>query len=70
MISIAQSIGKSGGVIGSRMTGGGFGGSTVTLCEASKAEAVVKTLEQEYVMRTGLTPEIFITRPSDGARLI
>ena len=33
MVEIARKIGRNGGVIGARMTGGGFGGSTVTLCE-------------------------------------
>ena len=34
MVEIAREIGRDGGVIGARMTGGGFGGSTVTLCES------------------------------------
>ncbi len=70
MVDIAQSIGAAGGVIGSRMTGGGFGGSTVTLCESSKADAIVAALNEQYTERTGITPEIFTSRPSQGARLL
>lgn len=70
MVEIAQSIGAEGGVIGSRMTGGGFGGSTVTLCESSQADTIVAALNEQYTERTGITPEIFISRPSQGARLL
>lgn len=70
MVEIAQSLGKDGGVIGSRMTGGGFGGSTVTLCESSKANSIVAAMTSQYTKHTGITPEIFLSRPSQGARLL
>ena len=70
MVEIAHSLGKDSGVIGSRMTGGGFGGSTVTLCESSKADTIIDALEQQYTARTGITPDIFTSRPSQGARLL
>lgn len=70
MVEIAQTLGKEGGVIGARMTGGGFGGSTVTLCESSKADAIIATMTTQYKERTGIDPEIFTSRPSEGARLI
>ncbi len=70
MVEIAQSIGADGGVIGSRMTGGGFGGSTVTLCESAKADAIIAALHTQYESRTGITPEIFTSRPSQGARIL
>ena len=70
MVQIAQSLGKDGGVIGSRMTGGGFGGSTVTLCESSKANAIVAAMREQYTARTGITSDIFTSRPSQGARLL
>lgn len=70
MVEIARTIGKDGGVIGSRMTGGGFGGSTVTLCESSRADDIVANMHSQYLDQTGITPEIFISRPGQGARLI
>eukprot|EP00122_Pirum_gemmata_P000294 Pgem_evm1s257 len=36
------------GVYGSRMTGGGFGGCTVTLVEKSKADSLVETIHAKY----------------------
>ena len=70
MVEIARTIGKDGGVIGSRMTGGGFGGSTVTLCESSHADDIVANMHSQYLDQTGITPEIFISRPGQGARLL
>jgi galactokinase len=70
MVDIARAIGRSGGVIGARMTGGGFGGSTVTLCESSKAREIAATLSSKYQETTGITPQIFASRPSLGAHLI
>ncbi len=69
MVAITRRIGRSGGVIGSRMTGGGFGGSTVTLCESSKVEDIAATLAEEYLAATGLTAQLFASRPSQGAHL-
>lgn len=70
MVEIARAIGRSGGVIGARMTGGGFGGSTVTLCESRHAEAIAATMAEKYKSATGITPQIFASRPSLGAHLL
>jgi galactokinase len=70
LVATAAEIGSAGGVIGARMTGGGFGGSTVTLCDASKAEAIASALVESYEAEFGFAPEIFATRPADGARLL
>jgi galactokinase len=70
MVEIARKIGRNGGVIGARMTGGGFGGSTVTLCESRKATEIAATLAAEYEQATGITPQIFASRPSQGAHLV
>jgi galactokinase len=58
------------GVIGTRMTGGGFGGCTVTLVEAARAEAVMATVARGYRLRTGRDCTPFTTRPAAGARLV
>ena len=70
MVEIARKIGRNGGVIGTRMTGGGFGGSTVTLCESGKAAEIADLLSTEYQKATGIAPQIFASRPSQGAHLI
>jgi galactokinase len=70
MVEIARKIGRNGGVIGTRMTGGGFGGSTVTLCESRKTSDIAATLSTQYEKATGIIPQIFASRPSQGAHLV
>jgi galactokinase len=52
------------------MTGGGFGGCTVTLVEAARAEAVMAAVSQGYRRETGRACTPFTTRPAAGARLL
>jgi galactokinase len=58
------------GVYGSRMTGGGFGGCTVTLVEAEAVERVSQVLVEGYRSACGREAEVFVCSPSDGARLV
>ena len=67
MVEIAQ---KLPGCYGARLTGAGFGGCTVNLVEESEAEDFSIQLEKEYHQATGLTPQIYICRASDGAKLL
>ena len=52
------------------MTGAGFGGCTVNLVEGSKKESFAEALGKAYREKTGITPEIYLTRASNGAGLI
>lgn len=67
MVEIAQSL---PGCLGARLTGAGFGGCTVNLVEKSAAQAFAAELARQYEGKTGLKPEIYICRASDGARLL
>lgn len=58
------------GLIGARLTGGGFGGCTVNLVEQDKAAAFAAELGKRYAAKTGITPEIHICHASDGAHRI
>jgi galactokinase len=58
------------GVIGARMTGGGFGGCTVNLVESDAVDAFKQNVAAEYFSRTGLNPEIFVSSASDGAKQV
>lgn len=70
MVEITRSIGRCGGVIGTRMTGGGFGGCTVTLCESKRADAIAQILHDKYQAATGIEPQLFTSRPAEGARTV
>jgi galactokinase len=58
---------KIDGVYGSRMTGGGFGGCTVTLLRADVAPAFEAQISAAYQARFAVTPSVYACRPSDGA---
>jgi galactokinase len=58
------------GVIGSRMTGGGFGGCTVSLVRREALDGVVRRVSEGYLRQTGREATVFVTRPVDGARVI
>ena len=53
LVNLARELGAQGGVIGSRMTGGGFGGCTVSLVETAKVDEVARHLAQSYRAQTG-----------------
>ncbi len=55
------------GVLGARMTGGGFGGSIVCLVQASALEAVKEALSAELVGDVGREPGFFVTKGGQGA---
>jgi galactokinase len=59
---------RSDGVFGSRMTGGGFGGCTVTLVETEKVNELTNQLAEKYEKRFGRECETFLVKPSQGAR--
>jgi galactokinase len=55
------------GVFGARMTGGGFGGSTVNLVHNDAVPELASALTREYQQFWGVTPQLHVCRPSDGA---
>jgi galactokinase len=55
------------GVYGSRMTGGGFGGCTVTLLRVGAAASFREKIAQAYQQQYGITPRIYSCEPSEGA---
>lgn len=58
------------GVYGSRLTGGGFGGCTVSLVHPKRSAALINHLVSEYKARTGKDCFCFETKPSGGARVL
>ena len=59
-----------GAVIGSRMTGGGFGGCTVSLVSSEHLETVAHAIHEGYRNQTGIVPSLFTTRPAAGAHVV
>ena len=58
------------GVYGARMTGGGFGGCTVTLLDPAAVDRFEETLRQAYHARFNIEPAFYRVQPSSGASRI
>ncbi len=55
------------GCFGARITGGGFGGCTVNLVEASQVDRFVTEVQKHYAAATGIRADCFVCEASDGA---
>jgi galactokinase len=55
------------GYRGGRMTGGGFGGCTVNLVNASDADIFAEQIAARYRKKTGIQPDVYISFPANGA---
>ncbi|MEP6913300.1 MAG: galactokinase [bacterium] len=64
MVELAQ---KVRGVYGARMTGGGFGGCTISLMNAENVDEFEQTVAQGYTEATGLVPGIYVCSAAEGA---
>ena len=61
---------KIEGVIGSRMTGGGFGGSTVSLVKEEAVDTFIEQVSRNYEQRTGLKPEFYVAEVGEGSHKV
>jgi galactokinase len=66
---VAEAV-KIKGVYGSRMTGGGFGGCTVSLVQPRFVESFTKTIEQAFEQKFKIKPMIFATTATAGATVL
>ena len=64
MVEMAQDL---PGLVGARLTGGGFGGCTVNLVKRENAKAFAETLASRYFAKFGIHPQIHICHASGGA---
>ncbi len=68
--AMAEEAWKIDGVIGSRMTGGGFGGCTVSLVKNEAIDTFIQQVGSNYEARTGIKPDFYIAEIGDGARRV
>ncbi|QZT36701.1 galactokinase [Halosquirtibacter xylanolyticus] len=57
---------KIEGVIGSRMTGGGFGGCTVSIVKDDAVDTFIEEVGKNYEARTGIKPEFYVAEIGEG----
>ncbi|MCG8450797.1 MAG: galactokinase [Pirellulales bacterium] len=70
LVRLAEELGSAKGVVGSRMTGGGFGGCTVSLVKTSAAAEIAEAICRAYQQETGIEPTAFSTPPAQGATIL
>jgi galactokinase len=64
---LVDAASKIGGVYGSRMTGGGFGGCTVTMLRPDAVAQFGEAISHAYHERFGIAPKVIECKPSEGA---
>lgn len=70
LVELAREIGRSGGVYGARMTGGGFGGCAVSLVRSDRVEDISRKITSGYEAETGIKPAMLTSRPARGAHIV
>ena len=68
--ALAEAAWNVDGVIGSRMTGGGFGGCTVSLVRDEAIPTFIEQVGKEYTEKTGLKADFYIAEIGDGAHRV
>ena len=66
--TMAEEAWKIDGVIGSRMTGGGFGGCTVSLVKDEAIDEFIEKVGAAYEKKIGIKPDFYIAEIGDGAK--
>ncbi len=66
LVEIARQVDNTAG---SRMTGAGFGGCTISIVPESVLEKFNTTILEEYAKRTGIIAGIYVSKAEDGARV-
>ena len=64
---LVELAGSCRGVFGARMTGGGFGGCTVNLVNASDVDSFKTEVQRRYQAETGKKPDIYVCTAAAGA---
>ena len=69
-LNTAVEASLAAGALGSRMVGGGFGGSAIALIEASKTSHTIKAVERAFADKKFKAPRFFTSLPSQGAEVL
>ena len=68
--TLAEEAWKIPGVIGSRMTGGGFGGCTVSIVKDEAIENFKKTVGENYLKKIGYEATFYTVEIGGGPSVI
>ena len=68
--TLVEIAGSVDGVLGSRITGGGFGGCTVNIVRDEAIERFKEEITEKYKEKVGHEPEIYVVEIGDGAHIL
>lgn len=68
--TLAQAAWDTPGVIGSRMTGAGFGGCTVSIVEESAVDNFIEKVGNEYKDKIGYNADFYVVDIGEGAGVL
>ncbi|WP_129725846.1 galactokinase [Ectobacillus funiculus] len=66
--ALAEAAWVQEGTIGSRMTGAGFGGCTISIVQNDKIDSFIEQTGKIYTEQTGLTADFYVVQVGGGAR--
>src|SRR6185295_18290447 len=69
VVDIAHELGRSRGVFGARMTGGGFGGSAIILVESAQLESIQRHIADAYRRQAGREASFLVSRAGGAANV-
>ena len=68
--TLVEEAWKVEGVVGSRMTGAGFGGCTVSIVEDSYVENFIRSVGEAYQVKIGYAADFYVVEIGDGPQLL
>ena len=68
--TLVEEARKIDGTVGSRMTGAGFGGCTVSIVKDDAVETFIRDVGKGYAEKTGLTADFYVAEIGDGSKQI
>jgi galactokinase len=68
--TLVEEARKIDGTLGSRMTGAGFGGCTVSIVREEAVEKFIRDVGKSYAARTGITPDFYVAEVGDGSKQV
>jgi galactokinase len=69
-LDVAVATALEAGALGSRMVGGGFGGSAIALIHASRTAQTIHAIEKAFLDKNFKAPRFFTSLPSQGAEIL